>query len=41
MRGDRPFQFTNIRGDENVDKSGRVDQEKRTPGRNVKENAYG
>ena len=20
MRGDRPFQFTNIRGDENVDK---------------------
>ena len=40
MRGDRPFQFTNIRGDENVDKC-RVDQEERTLRRNVKENAYG
>ena len=41
MRGDRPFQFTNIRGDENVDKVVEWIQEKRTPRRNVKENAYG
>lgn len=36
MRGDRPFQFTNIRGDENVDKVVEWIKKKRTVRRNVK-----
>ena len=35
MRGDRPFQFTNIRGDENVDKDSRMGSKKCIAGRSV------